>query len=525
MSITFSYTRNDAWPRLAWVAELRPGDGEVIVRCGSHVEATESWFCEAVWDGDFADGDFDLTDIVAGTGARIRDGKVTFVSSASLQDRLQYLQCDDKVLVSNSLSAIVALSGVDVDPTNHSYPKIFGTIGLGLGNYDDLLPTTNGDIRFVYYENLCWDGHEIGVQPKPRRDRDFSSYDRYVAFLQAAVRRVVGNAVDGARASPFTPYASLSSGYDSPTVAVLAADAGVTQAITLGADRDGADDSGEKIGELLGYDVTVYERAAWRRLDMPEVDCIAACGNAAEVSFAAMAEQLRGGVLLSGFWGGKAWRRNQDELRPIYVGNDGAGMCFTEMRLGIGFINCAVPYWGGMQVADIVRISQSPEMSEWSVSGDYDRPICRRMLESAGIPREWFGQRKQGVSEHVLGAERFMSDKSAGDYESWIRQHSGAWLRKWRFPPSPVLGRLLDRVLVSAVAPFGRRVLVPGMRRMAGVPGFGFVDPWVRATRRKLLRMTTEPLHYRRYTYPWALARSKQKYLGPGSVEIASGAR
>jgi hypothetical protein len=40
-------------------------------------------------------------------------------------------------------------------------------------------------------------------------------------------------------------------------------------------------------------------------------------------------------------------------------------------------------------------------MRPWSVGGDYDRPIPRRIAEEAGVPRQWFGRVKlAGMYNH-----------------------------------------------------------------------------------------------------------------------------
>jgi len=39
------------------------------------------------------------------------------------------------------------------------------------------------------------------------------------------------------------------------------------------------------------------------------------------------------------------------------------------------------------------------EMAPWRLGSDYDRPIPRRILEEAGIPRQLFGTRKKAVVE------------------------------------------------------------------------------------------------------------------------------
>src|SRR5207253_11413145 len=43
-------------------------------------------------------------------------------------------------------------------------------------------------------------------------------------------------------------------------------------------------------------------------------------------------------------------------------------------------------------------ISNCDEMAAFRVVGAYDRPIPRRVLEEKGVPREWFGVRKNAVS-------------------------------------------------------------------------------------------------------------------------------
>ena len=64
---------------LAHPMRSRQLDG--FVAHGLGVETTPEWFCEAAWAGEYQRGDFDRTDIVAGTGGRIRNGTVVFVSA------------------------------------------------------------------------------------------------------------------------------------------------------------------------------------------------------------------------------------------------------------------------------------------------------------------------------------------------------------------------------------------------------------------------------------------------------------
>ena len=88
-SFSFEYVAMPRWPALAWVARCHHTNPTVTVFHGPRVECTPEWFVEAVWAGNYQDGNFDQTDLIAGSGARIRAGRVTFVSSGSTVDRLQ----------------------------------------------------------------------------------------------------------------------------------------------------------------------------------------------------------------------------------------------------------------------------------------------------------------------------------------------------------------------------------------------------------------------------------------------------
>ncbi len=500
------------WPSLAWVAILEPNRQSIIVKCGEKIETRKDWFCEAVWDGEFDDGDFDQTDIVAGSGARHRDQSLTFVSAGSLMDRLQYIQVGKATYISNSILALAAEVDANVDLTTDEYLDMFGSIAQGLRDYVSDFPTSKGNIKLVYYENLIWNGNTLTEIKKPRIKRNLSSYGAYLSFMKSTMAAIVKNANSSSRISSFSPIVPLSSGYDSPAVATIAAAAGVKEGISLVTDGKGRNDSGVEVGKILGYDVTACDRSDWQKHDLPEVDGIAASGNAAEVSVLAMADNLEDRLILTGFWGGQIWKKSQPETRPIFGQHDGSGVSWSEIRLTLGFINCPITYWGGTQIADIVAISNSEEMDYWSIGGHYDRPIPRRITETAGVPRECFGQNKQGVSEHVLGAERFLTKESAEDYERWIRANRLEWIRKGKLYPSPAAGKVIDKFLLHAFCPISRKLMLPILRRISTWPGMSATKQWSHFLRQLIKTIQHRPLHYRRYTFPWAFEHAKGKY-------------
>jgi len=114
--LTLDYEFMADWAGLSWLALCEPGIDRVLVKHGRDVQTKIDWFCEAVWDGVYSEGNFDQTDLIFGSGARCRDNHIVFVSSGATTDRLQFLRHDGLFLISNSLACLLAVSGFDPDP-------------------------------------------------------------------------------------------------------------------------------------------------------------------------------------------------------------------------------------------------------------------------------------------------------------------------------------------------------------------------------------------------------------------------
>lgn len=132
------------------------------------------------------------------------------------------------------------------------------------------------------------------------------------------------------------------------------------------------------------------------------------------------------------------------------------------------------------------RISHSPEMRPWVLGRRYDKPIPRRILEEAGVPRGTFGEVKRAASAtiHVDGpdalsgatrasldsfaaAEGLPIDFARRAFPMWARaglkisRTLGAERLAWRFEQrklglvmhQPAFGSLLLRWAIGIVAP------------------------------------------------------------------------
>jgi hypothetical protein len=505
----FEYVPAPDWPLLAWLARCEAGRDTITVFHGPRVDATDDWFCEATWAGDFQAGDFDRTDIVAGSGGRLRDGKAIFVSSASTVDRLQSLRTPGATWVSNSLACLAAVSGAEIDETSGRYFWLFRTIVRGIRRYRPLFPTSAGPVALTYFDNLVWDGRDLTPAPKPGGDEDFGSFAKYHGYLQRSLEAVAANAASRHRRHRYDLLSTASSGYDSSTITVLARQAGATHVLCFDQARRGLDDSGEPLARALGMTPIVAERGAWMsRAGLPEVPFVASDSHGGDVFFTGAEEALRGKVLLTGYHGDKIWaKRVHTPLDDTIVRGDQSGLSLTEYRLGIGMLHCPVSFWGVRQIRALHAISNAPEMRPWDIPGDYSRPICRRIVEQAGVPREMFGMEKKASWVLMLGSREFMSPASTRDYYDWLRERRTQWLRRGRLPP--------------LVAPrFDELEL--GARKAAGEFASAERAAWYRTALRRtgamrlVHRFAEGPTQLRRYVFAWAFERQRRAYPRPG---------
>ena len=447
------YRLEQAWPVQSWLAECHPG--RVVVRHGRRVETRPQWFCEAVWDGPFDEGGFDQTDIVAGSGGRLRGASVTFVPAGATTERLQSITAPGGdgfagcTLVSNSLACLMSVAGARPLPTFRHYRRDIQTIIRGLTKYKKHLQTSQGQVRLWYFHNVRWDGRGLHEVEKPSPPRDFTSFEPYRDFLAAGLRAVAANTADPGRRHAIGLLGTMSNGYDSTTVSTLARDVGLRQILTVAQSRSGANDSGVEAARHLGLEAIILRRDRWQQYPLPEVPFLTAGGNADDRVLLSAQEQLYGKLLFTGFHGDKIWGKSPygpDSLlpHPEIKRGDASGLTTTEFRLSAGYINCPVPFWGCRQIHEVVRISRDPSMRPWDVPGDYSRPICRRIVETAGVPREAFGLHKRVGS----ALESVLVDASRLDYQAWCRRQG-------------IEGDLIDRVFRRAIGALPGRARGP----------------------------------------------------------------
>ena len=384
----------DDWPKLAWVAHFDIGSFDLTVYHGSMVEIQDNWMVEAVWAGEFEDGDFDKTDLVFGTGIRLRQDAIVFVSSGTMMDRLWRCSVNNTLYIGNSLPAVLAISGDELRDGYLNYPEDMKTQMGGVDLFKSKIPSVKGELYLTYYKNIVYDGQSIIEIDKPDQSPDFEDFQTYNRYLNETARALKKNFESPHRLNKIFPLSTLSKGYDSCASAAIMREAGVNKAVSI---RNASsllprNDSGCGIGKYLDIECSSYVHA--KKLYRRENTIWSAAGDPAGLNLTIFNYPKPLCVFFTGYRGDSVWQRERLDRSYLFRARSLDGLSLTEFRLHEGIFHCPVPFWGSRKVVQIENISFNKEMGPWSLESKYDRPIPRRILESAGVPREMFGQKK-----------------------------------------------------------------------------------------------------------------------------------
>lgn len=393
-------------PRLAWVADVPFTGGEIKIRHGAFVEISDDWIVEGCWDASYADGDFHKSENFFGSGIRNTENSVFFCSSMAMVDRLIYAKFQDKIIVSNSLVLMLAVTGAKLDLKHDYYKECYGLL-QGILKYPKEFCIIHPEIETffqVFSSNLILD--KDGLHQVPcSQPRSIKSYEQYLLLLSQTLDAIKENSHSQYRQHEMPIYSTLSSGYDSTAVSCLAKEVGANTCFTTrpGNTRKSKNlENGKRIADKLNLHSILLdpENAS---VSENEVFFLATTYEGCEVIFDRMAHHIENenkpAIVMTGYHGDKIWDRSSKGkyLGDEIIRGDTSGLNLTEIRLKAGFVNLAVPFMFSRSARDIVGIANLPEMHTWQTNNDYDRPIPRRIAESHEIPGNWFGQKKQAV--------------------------------------------------------------------------------------------------------------------------------
>ncbi len=409
----FKFINIPSLPRLAWCAILEAGQEEIRVIHGPGVEVHDDWFFEGAWDGPFADAGFVEATNCMGTGARLEDDAAMFVSTSTPFRALVTCKISKQIFISNSLPFVLVQIGDEpnVDRIKY-YEKLFHNFKKGFVQEPVPLLMRKGSKVYPHFCcNIQIKQNEIKKFPKPNSGAP-SNFEEYRDRLIAMLVQVRENATDAQRIQVYEPLVTLSRGYDSVACAALGVAAGWTKAVTLvptdlGVGRFG--DDGTPVAECLGLEIERFDTKAWELCeDIPEAEFVATAWGGVMLPLAGMKDRLQNTLLIMGHLGDTVWNPESsgichDFSRPIKKDLVGMGpVSHWEFQLRVGIITVFPPSYAAVHWNKLKQIMTSAEMQPWSIGGDYDRPLPRRIAEEMGVPRELFGQTKfPGAREMV----------------------------------------------------------------------------------------------------------------------------
>ena len=354
-------------------------------------------------------------------------------------------------------------------PYDRHHGEKFISVIHGIDEYESLLISlSQGAISRVVYDNFSLT--DSGVVSKTRKpiSPEFTDFASYKGMLTEVLAQAFQNATDGMRQACYSPLTTVSSGYDSACCAALAKELGCTEAVTLtdarsGFGSSGGSDSGAPVARALGMKVTEFKTPSQAQSE-PELWAMLASGMGGEdYSMQPFYPILPGRILLTGFHGDKMWDI-ATATNSFLCRGDTSGSGLQEFRIQLNFVHIPVPMIAARKHDDVLRISQSEEMRPFSVGGNYDRPIPRRIAEEAGAPREAFGTLKKAT---IL---LFLADP-AGMFSAEIM----AEIRRTQAQVCSTFSKRLDFRIRSVTFPL-RHFAYRAVRK---IPGLRWLQPWI----------------------------------------------
>lgn len=484
-------------PPLAWCLQLQDGETVARIRHGAEVLVLPDAVVEGCWAGPLTAEGLLGADVCAATGVALQAGALWLCTPTHTVSRLHSLRHHGSLFVSNSMALVCAAAGLDLDPGHAFYKDDLSSIQEGLALARRTLPLAQGHVLQLHYHCNVRVTPERQLKEQPKRCPDIGAdFEAYRALLRDRLGAALRNAADPQRPVQLRPISTLSRGYDSVTCTVLAREFGCEEVLCFrdpSATQPDAD-NGSALAVHLGLRAHVAGRTDYQALDACPTFLATGTGGE-DVFLAAHAGRLRHRVLITGFHGDKVWDRHGESNSPDIVRGDPSGADLEEFRLAQGFFHLPLPFVGCQQLASIRAISRADALADWRVEGDYDRPICRRIGEEAGLARASFGQRKCVMSRAFAHSDQiaaYLGPQADASFRQYLAQH----------PVRAGFGDRLLHALHAGLTHLARRVGLHSwrMQRAVAAPAF-------------LLRRHADDFEAQRALFPWAFAQQRARYV------------
>lgn len=414
----FNYIVKHTLPPLSWLAIVSNGREVIDVYTGNAVETFDDFFVSGAWDGDFEIGDFDKCNFACCTGARLQDSRISFLTPHHLNACIFSIKMSDNILVlSNSVSFLLAITGDRFDPDYYEYDSDFCIEFLGKRNmkppFFSNTKLLNKSILNIYsYAKVSVDINLSVTIERRHTSFRFNNFTDYRQALSDTLHKLKNNVDSRLRKCNYGMIATISKGYDAPTCATLSREIGCEEVFTFNRPDHYKNDCGTEIAKKMGFKVIHECDGDFVKSNEEYIEAadFASGDSGGMLTFEGHKDLFKNKLLFCGFQGDEFWGIDHlpyENLQyPIVISNSNSYEVFLETNT----ILIMIPSIGAEHAKQLYNISLSDEMKPWRMGVKYDRPICRRIVEEAGISRDMFGQLKVG-SGYCLHFDTFKSMK------------------------------------------------------------------------------------------------------------------
>lgn len=440
MEIT--YIEMQDLPKMAWGAIIEKDTLDLVVYHGKNVETQKEFFVEGAWEGDFTEGRFDQANFFNGTGGRKKQETLLFVTPTHTLSRLNSIYLEDQLIVSNSMAFALYLAQTGLDPQYMGYEKDLNSILKGLSRYKEWISLKEGKKLYLHYYTNLVVGKDLSItKEKKSAMPPFENFTHYRLLLSQTFNQFVQNAKHSLRRVDYGIVTTISNGYDSAAGAVIAKEAGCDTALTFDRPVHYAADSGVKIAQQMGYSSVITKDASTylSNEQLKEAEFVSTGELGSGVVYVSFEEEMSDNIVVFGENGDEFWGKNRPDANEDFCFEDNvmSGVSLIEHRLRVGYIFTPMPTFAGVQWESLYRLSNSPEMAPYSIGGTYDRPIPRRIIEDAGVPREAFGKEKIGAGinyryDTFSHLKKRMSKKAFASYQEYYKMHRTMDSNYWK---------------------------------------------------------------------------------------------
>lgn len=420
-----SFTLNRNIPQLAWC--LKISESSINVNYGSGVNCHSMGIVEGVWDGDFNSFDYLKSEHIFGSGLTIDNNKIIITPPSHMYECIFLIKnkVTKDLIISNSLAYCLSFFKNDIKNEDEIFEDIRknndAQTRLGVLGFEPLIYEHESfNLYSLYYHNFSVSSTEVKLEAR-LYERNYINFESYKNFLEDKLTSLIKNGESQTRLKQMKAFSTLSKGYDSPAVTCLLKEVSDFECATINVEVHGLNDSGLEIGEKLGINCISCEHPVGSNIqnlgdieystDLAErsKDFFATQGLGDNSVFLGFDSYLDDKLLFTGSLGDSIWGSKTVPLSGI-PSKTLYGKSMTEYRLKKGFVQIPVPAIGAVFPVSIYRLNFLSDMKPYSIKGNYNRPIARRIIESAGIPRGIFAIEKNATNPHITNTKKLKKD-------------------------------------------------------------------------------------------------------------------